>query len=120
MAPPSPSVSLALRVAIALLMIDAIIELAFISSTVSWLHLTAGGTFAVNYGGSTFALIGKPSHLMVDQGHTSNGAAGTAFIVIGLGGIVALWLQSRPALAQRWFGRGLYGGWLVLQCRRCC
>ncbi|KAI1077211.1 hypothetical protein F5B20DRAFT_277272 [Whalleya microplaca] len=85
--------SLALKIAIALLMVDSIIELSFISSMVAWLHRRASLGFSVNYNGSSFLLAGEPEHIMVDQGHTSNGAAGTAFVLIGLGGILALLLR---------------------------
>jgi len=104
------STSLPLKLAIGLLMVVSIIELSFISATVAWLHLTASGTFPVRANGSIFNLAGKPANLMVDQGHTSNGAAGTAFVVIGTGGILALWLRSRfpasrlgAAFYQLWF-----------------
>ncbi|KAK4631265.1 hypothetical protein CLAFUW4_03599 [Fulvia fulva] len=87
--------TLALNVAIGILMVGSIIELSFISSMVGWLHRRAGRDFDINYNGSTFPLHGKPLGLLVDQGHTSNGAAGTAFVLIGMGGILALWLRSR-------------------------
>ncbi|KAI1641880.1 uncharacterized protein F4817DRAFT_354518 [Daldinia loculata] len=86
--------SLALKVAVGLLMVDSIIELAFVSSMVAWLHRTASKGFLFNYGGSTYHLVGEPVHIMTDQGHTSNGAAGTAFVLIGLGGILVLLLRS--------------------------
>ncbi|KAL7621862.1 hypothetical protein AAE478_007362 [Parahypoxylon ruwenzoriense] len=85
--------SLALRIAIALLMVDSIIELSFVSSMVAWVHRRASQGFLFNYNGSTYLLAGEPLNLMVDQGHTSNGAAGTAFVVIGLGGILTLSLR---------------------------
>lgn len=62
-----------------LLMIDAIIELSFISSMVAWLHSTAGGEFEVIAPESqdtlSFNLHGKPKNLLLNQGHTSNGAS---------------------------------------------
>ncbi len=109
------AISLALKAAIGLLMVVSIIELSFISATVAWLHFTASGTFNVNVGGTTFALAGAPANLLVDQGHTSNGAAGTAFVVIGLGGILALWLQSRSELRGKWFSTALYQAWVAFQ-----
>lgn len=104
------STSIALKAAIGVLMVDSIIELSFISSMVAWLHKTASGSFPVVAGdGSTFDLRGEPLHLLVDQGHTGNGAAGTAFVLVGVGGIVALWLRNRAGR----FGRALYYFWLV-------
>ncbi|KAK6956642.1 hypothetical protein Daesc_001921 [Daldinia eschscholtzii] len=85
--------TLVLRIAIALLMVDSAIELAFVSSMVAWIHRTASKGFSFNDGGSTYHLAGEPIHIMTDQGHTSNGAAGTAFVLIGLGGILAFVLR---------------------------
>ncbi|EME47702.1 hypothetical protein DOTSEDRAFT_123023, partial [Dothistroma septosporum NZE10] len=79
------------------------------------LHRRAGRDFAVNYNGGTFPLHGKPVGLLVDQGHTSNGAAGTALVLIGMGGILALWLRSRATRSSSAFSRlGLlwYHFWL--------
>ena len=103
----------ALKVTLGLLMVNSLIELSFISSTVAWLHFTASGTFAVTLGGSTFNLAGKPVNLMLSQGHTSNSAAGTAFMIVGLGGILTLWLRSRlkHALGGR-FGVILHSFWI--------
>lgn len=101
--------TLTLWVAIGVLMVDSIIELSFISSMVAWLHRRAGRDFEVNYNGSTYPLHGKPEGLLVDQGHTSNGAAGTAFVLIGMGGILALTLRSRGR-----FGKGWYTFWLYM------
>lgn len=84
-----------------LLMIDAIIELAFVSSMVAWLHRTAGGDFTVVAPSTSselsFPLHGKPESLLLNQGHTSNAAAGTAFVLVGLGGILALALRHRAS-----------------------
>ena len=112
------STSIALRVAIGVLMLDAILELAFISSMVAWLHSTASGSFRIidpasrTISSSTYTSFdfrGEPEHLLVDQGHTSNGAAGTAFVLIGVGGIISLWLRNRAGK----FGHALYCTWLV-------
>lgn len=102
-----------LYVAIGAVMVDSIIELAFVSSMVGWLHKTASGTFSIKYNRSTFDLIGEPRHLLVDQGHSSNGSAGTAFIVVGIGGILALWLRSRSNFHTNKFGTLFYRAWLV-------
>ncbi|CAK3811693.1 hypothetical protein MYCFIDRAFT_210690 [Lecanosticta acicola] len=100
--------TLALKSTLALLMIDSIVELSLISSMVSWLHRRAGRDFIIDYNNTTFPLHGKPLNLLVDQGHTSNGAAGTAFVLIGLGGILALWLRNYK------LGRPIYYFWLVM------
>ena len=111
------STILALKIAIALLMIDSIIELSFISSMVSWLHTRAGRDFDIEYNGDTFPLHGKPLNFLLNQGHTSNGAAGTAFVLIGLGGILALWLrtrQSRNPNRSHKLSTAYYYFWLVM------
>ena len=107
--------SIALKVAMGLLMLTAALELAFISSTVAWLHNTASGAFLINRpGGSPFALRGEPADLMTDQGHTSNGAAGTAFVLVGIGGIIALSLRGRPGFHRSAFSKLVYHAWLVI------
>lgn len=112
------AITIALRMALGLLMVDAAIEMAFISSMVYWLHYRAGKAFEVNYNGGTFSLHGKPVGLLANQGHTSNGAAGTAFVLIGLGGILALWLRSRaarnPGSGLGKFGKFWCHFWLVM------
>lgn len=103
--------------AMVLLFIDGIIELAFIASMVSWVHRRAGGDFIINANGSQFPLHGKPANELVDQGHTSNGAAGTAFIVIAMGGWLILYLRHRQlkrADTVHGFVKGLYYFWLVM------
>ncbi|KAI1503467.1 hypothetical protein F5X99DRAFT_105361 [Biscogniauxia marginata] len=110
--------SLVLKIFIVLLMVDSIIELSFISSMVAWLNRTVTqNDFLFNFNGSTHVLAGVPQNLLVDQGHTSNGAAGTAFVLIGLGGIVALLLRSvseRRTTGFGVFGRYFYYLWVVL------
>lgn len=107
-----------LPASLALLMIDAIIEQSFVSSMVAWLHRFAGGQFTIgnpDRGQLPFTLHGKPEFMLVNQGHTTNGAAGTAFVYIGLGGILALWLRSRAERKGRLggFSLFLYHFWLV-------
>ncbi|UKZ79175.1 hypothetical protein TrVFT333_006925 [Trichoderma virens FT-333] len=104
----------ALAIALGVLMVDAVLELAFITSMVAWLHNTASGTFAVKFNGSTFDLYGEPKHFLVDQGHSSNGAAGTAIVLIGFGGILTLWLRSRPNILGAKLTSFFYGAWLVI------
>ena len=91
-----PLTSLLLLVSI--LMIDAAIELSFVSYTVAFLHGRSSGTFSIDYpSGQTFELQGQPSKLLQSQGHTSNGAAGTALVLVGFGGLLTIWLQKRRA-----------------------
>jgi hypothetical protein len=79
---------------LAVLMVDSLIEVGFIGATVGSLHRD----YPMNVrepNGKTVILKGKPAGLMVDQGHTSNGAAGTALILVGLLGFLLLTLQSK-------------------------
>ncbi|KAK5219321.1 hypothetical protein LTR47_011539 [Exophiala xenobiotica] len=62
---------------------------------VGFLHDRAGKFFTINASSGPFDIHGKPKNLLVDQGHTSNGAAGTAVILMGLGGFLTLWLEKR-------------------------
>ena len=104
---------------LALLMIDAIIELSFISSMVAWLHSTAGGEFEIiapeMQDTMSFSLHGKPKNLLLNQGHTSNGAAGTAFVLVGFGGILVLALRHRASTSSGAvrLATFLYSAWLV-------
>lgn len=97
---------------------NGIIELSLISATVSFLSQRAKGMFDVVSGDFTFAISGEPANLIVDQGHTSNGASGTAFIIIGCCGFLALWLRDRPGYHAKssagLFSRVWYKLWLGL------
>lgn len=107
------SSSLPLYIAIGLLMVDSTIELSLISSMVAWLHRRAGGSWEVAYNDSSFSLHGKPLHELVDQGHLSNGAAGTAFVLVGTTGTLVLLMRNRPNLWRKGFTKTLYMFWLI-------
>lgn len=96
------------------LMVLAVLELAFITSMVGWLHGTAKGTFAVRYNGKTFDMAGEPKGLLVDQGHTSNAAAGTALVIVGIGGLLSLWLRSFARTRSTLLATIVSHTWLVL------
>jgi hypothetical protein len=79
-----------------LLAVDAAITMGLVSSMVSFLHHHGRGPFAVAPpDGSPFLLAGEPANLVVNQGHTTNAAGGTALILVGLGGSIALWRERR-------------------------
>lgn len=112
--------SMPLKVALGLLMIVSTIELAFVSSTVAYLHRTGGETYLAMYNGRLVQVPGLPTNLSVNQGHTSNGTAGTGLIVIGWCGMLALWLRGRAALYHKRSVGGLlartwYRLWLLVQ-----
>jgi hypothetical protein len=88
-------VALLLYCAMALLLADAATEMGLIVTMVRWLHVRAGKGFEVSYQGESFILQGKPLHFLLDQGHTSNGAAGSAVVVVCIGGALALFLRHR-------------------------
>lgn len=117
-------ISMLLYVFLGLLLIDGIIELAFISSMVGWLHRRAGKSFDFQWHGTegrvtlaspgVYTITGKPQNLLVDQGHTSNGAAGAAIVIVGLGGILVLCLRRfSPKTFRSGFGTALYMIWRV-------
>ena len=79
-----------------LLCADAIVSLALVSSMVAFLHHGGSGPFLVGPPhGSPFLLFGEPANLVTNQGHTTNAAGGTVVILLGFGGIIALWLEWR-------------------------
>ncbi|CAK7242007.1 MAG: hypothetical protein STHCBS139747_003481 [Sporothrix thermara] len=117
--------STALVATLALLVADATIELGFITSMVDYLHAGApSGTFVVNTppevlsqpaldAAPTYLLQGKPLHVFINQGHTSNGAAGSAIVLIGIVGAIAL--AARHWAPANRLGRALYYVWMCLQ-----
>ena len=91
---------LSLAILVPILMVDAIIELSLISSMVAFIEGRGAKPWeALDNDGNTFDFPAHPENLVVDQGHTSNGAAGTAFILVGFGGLVVMWLQHRRSRA---------------------
>ncbi|EPE08388.1 hypothetical protein F503_01171 [Ophiostoma piceae UAMH 11346] len=112
--------SKALIVAIGLLAADATIEMGFVTSMVSWLHSGApSGSYTVNTPSSissappTYKISGLALNMLVDQGHTSNGAAGTALVLIGIVGSLALLARTRFPSSK--LGRLLYYIWMGIQ-----
>ena len=106
-----------LKLSIALLMLSAAVEMALLSATVYWLHYRAGKSFNILWDGGSFDLHGKPANLLLNQGHTSNGAAGTAFVAIGLGSLIVFWLRNRSLYLHgrvRGFAKFMYNFWLIM------
>jgi len=81
--------------ALVVLMVDSAIELALISGMVGYLHRSGANKYAFDYKGTSTTVQAKPAGLHLNQGHTSNGAAGTALVAVSLGGFVVLWLERR-------------------------
>lgn len=88
---------LPLFVALPTLMADGLIEVGLVGSMVGFLHDRAGKFFTIDAPSGSFDLHGKPKGLLVDQGHTSNGAAGTAVVLVGILGFLTLWYERRRA-----------------------
>jgi hypothetical protein len=87
---------IALSVALVVLLVDSAIELAFISSMVGYLHRSGANQYPFELDDGTIVLVNaKPAGLLLNEGHTSNGAAGTALVLICFGGFLVLWLQRR-------------------------
>jgi hypothetical protein len=90
------SLLLPIGLAALLLVIDAAVSLGLVSSMVAFLHSSGRGPFGVSSpDGPPFQMAGEPANLVVNQGHTTNAAGGTALVVVGFGGILALWLERR-------------------------
>lgn len=90
-APPTRRIMYAL---LALLTIDSLFELSFIVATVHWDHRDHPMNVA-GPDGSAVILKGKPLGIGADQGHTSNGAAGTNIVLIGILGSILLGMRKR-------------------------
>ncbi|KIW95303.1 uncharacterized protein Z519_03887 [Cladophialophora bantiana CBS 173.52] len=106
---------LPLHVAMSFLMVDAVIEVGFVGSMVGFLHDRAGRFFTIDAPNGTFDLHGKPKGLLVDQGHTSNGAAGTALVLVGFLGLLTIWNEKRRARrTQATNHSGLFVFWVVM------
>ena len=82
--------------ALILLMIDSAIEMALISSMVGYLHRSGANKYPFLSDTGALAFIGpKPKGLLLNEGHTSNGASGTALIIVCFGGFLVLWNERR-------------------------
>jgi hypothetical protein len=79
-------------------MVDSLMEVGFIGSTVGYLHKDPIYS-VVGPGDTILHLLAKPENLSLNQGHTSNGAAGTALILVGLFGLLVL--SYRKQLYQK-------------------
>jgi hypothetical protein len=100
-------------VVLALYAADGIISLSFLSTMVAWLQRSGGaGPFTVNNGGGTFRMPGEPLNLMTNHGHVTNGAGGTAVVLIGFGGIIALISEHK---SRKKYGKSstLFLAWAV-------
>jgi hypothetical protein len=89
--------SLPLIGAMLVLMVDSAIELAMISSMVGYLHRSGANRYPFEYSGGPASVPAKPAGLELNQGHTSNGAAGTALVGVCFGGFLILWLERKYA-----------------------
>ncbi|KIX91922.1 uncharacterized protein Z520_12358 [Fonsecaea multimorphosa CBS 102226] len=106
---------LPLYVAMGFLMIDGVIEVGFVGSMVGFLHDRAGRFFTIDAPNGTFNLHGKPKGIITDQGHTSNGAAGTAVVLVGFLGLLTIWYEKRRARRTQAINHsGIFIFWVVM------
>lgn len=91
-----PSLFLPVAISCALLAAISITEVGLVSSMVGFLHDQKHNvkTYTVNWPDNTIVLNALPAHLLVNQGHETNGAAGYGF-VLGLFGLWVAWRQRR-------------------------
>ncbi|OAA60392.1 hypothetical protein SPI_05516 [Niveomyces insectorum RCEF 264] len=121
--------------ALALLAVDGLIELGFISSMVAYLHAGApsraftvraphdnpAAAAAAGVVDNTYQLQGKPAQFLLNQGHTSNGAAGTAVVLVAAVGSLLLVARrylvadGRRSSLVATTARVLYTIWVALQ-----
>jgi hypothetical protein len=85
-----------LAIALVFLTIDSALELSFISATVGYFHRSGANQYPFKGAdGSTILINAKPKGFLVNEGHTSNGAAGTALVIVSIGGWIVLWWMRR-------------------------
>lgn len=91
------SLLLPIGLALFLLAVDAAVTMGLVSTMVAFLHNDGKGPFVLSPGSGSHVLLlaGEPANLVVNQGHTTNAAGGTALILVGFGGSIALWLERR-------------------------
>lgn len=113
------------------------LELGFFSSTLWYLLRGPASTSFHFYTGAPdspfYVLSGTPARFLLGPGYVAAGAAGAAFILVGLGGLSALALRARarndedgasspsppppwplPRGALRAFARAYYSAWLAV------
>lgn len=89
-----PASLLPLGGALIVLMVDSAIEMALVSSMVGYLHRSGANTYPfTDPSGATAHINAKPKGLLLNEGHTSNGAAGTSLVLICFGGFLVLWKE---------------------------
>jgi hypothetical protein len=88
-----PSLFLPVALSCVLLSAISITEVGLVSSMVGFLHDQRDNikTYTVNWPDSTIVLNALPAHLLVNQGHETNGAAGYGFVL----GLFGLWVARR-------------------------
>jgi hypothetical protein len=92
-----------LGIALIVLGIDAAIELALLSSMVGYLHRSGANEypFRGQTPGSVILINAKPKGLGTNEGHLSNGAAGTALVLICLVGSGVWFMERRRKVRTR-------------------
>lgn len=96
-------------------MADGLVEVGLVGSMVGFLHDRAGKFFTIDAPNGSFDLHGKPKGILVNQGHTSNGAGGTAVVLVGILGLLTIWLEKRRARRTSTTGHsGLFIFWVVM------
>lgn len=83
----------------ALLLVFAVIELALVSRMVGYLHTqkTNVGNYQISINGTEFELHVLPEKLSLNQGHTTNGAAGYGLVLSITCLIGMFWFRKNSA-----------------------
>ncbi|KAI0515072.1 hypothetical protein F5B22DRAFT_646949 [Xylaria bambusicola] len=118
--PLSPSfTSIALRIATALLLLDAVVEVAFAGSSLTWLGKLASGHKAFHFTafGGKHHLAAIPRNFIGYQLYLCNVASVTAFFFVGVLGFISLWLRNLTQYRTGWFAkfsRYSYYTWVIM------
>ncbi|KAK8024581.1 hypothetical protein PG993_012647 [Apiospora rasikravindrae] len=94
------TLSLCLELAMVLLVCTSLIEVGLISTTLAWLHTTASAGFhfydGVSPDSPQYTLAGSPAHFLINQVYVALAdAGGAAFLLVCVGGFLALWARRR-------------------------
>ncbi len=95
--------SILLKVALAFVWIDGLLEMGLCESCLWWIQGGASGPYEIkNPAGGTFLLNSEPEHLLLAPTQAAAAAGGLAWTVTGLGGMLALALHGSRYHDRPW------------------
>lgn len=107
------AIHILLWIALALSMVDCIVQLAITSTYAKWLNnlYASNVQYPLEDGRTIYAV---PEQMDQNVEHLCNDSAGVALVLVGFGGIVALLLRRRNNFSHSLFSKIWYHTWLVL------